>query len=1806
MDWASQTDDLAAYFAQSNDDNLLHVLNERLTLQRSATYIGNNTLLVLALNDNGLNNQYAASSELDDAPPLPPHILQVTSNAFQEMLRQKQDQTLFLLGQSGSGKSLNRLAITKHLVENAKNGKKKSKVLSGASKMEIALESFGTYKTSSSKYTSGYGRYTEYQFSGSGRMVGVKLLDYGFKKARVTNAGALEDGERTYNVFYQLLAGASNDEKQELHITDPTQFAYIKGTNVAAQTLGRSSTLSRKLTIGRSKSITKKTPASPDATPTTEDGTKFIALRENLKSLGIGKRIQSQIFKVLAAILHLGNLHFTDDENKPQDAAAVKNVDCLNIIADLLSVSTDSLSNSIRYRSKTMGRDTFSFFLKADGAVLQRNALAEALYSLLFTWIIEHINDRLCKQENEFESFIGVVDHPWFQTAPAGNTYANIDIFYANYMGEHLMHHVQSEHFDRPSNRFADEGLNIKLPKFQDNQSTIDLLDGTTQLPGIWSILSQSSSIDIPSESTAAKEISALMDSTLKPNPHFVRSSDCTSTTPPKSLFGVRHYTGQSSVDYDIESFLDENAMMSDFVSLFRGTTNDEKGESTFISNLFSQKNVKGRKSVSKIAQVPLRRPSVKHRKSSVSGPAGATESTSVESAQASTQELITSIKETRQWFIYCIAPNASYNGSFDNTFVNTQLQLLNIKELVDFKSLCDVDTTTGITYDDFMIKYSPLLATLGASRSGVSAMEQVKQFITSQWWPAREVALGATTLFLSVTRWKWLEVSMKRLGGGDMANNHRMSILSSEAPSDWNGIGGYRDDDQYSEADSNMESEYAFADEPKAMSPRGRNRNKDVETGDLNKPNESKHEIIEKEEKLTRKRKCWVNCTWLLTFCVPSFLLVCCGLKRPDIRMAWREKLALNIIIYSLCFAFLFLVVGLRYIICPTINVLTQDEVSKLSFDRVGTGRQPYFSVYGRYIFADKLMEQHKKDFGSGSGPGAIDNYQFPLLYGSDVSRYFYRMDSWDNICKGIPRPPENWDNMDSGLSWQNRDAQGLNQAWIKIHRGNSPEGAPQQYVENLFQYAQGRVGWSEKSVYDLSSASKVYVIVFDNVYYTTLMGTIGDNVFPPEVREIFGPSNSGTDQSRKWKRLRDTNPVMYDNYLECINNVFYIGTVDRRNTPQCAISNTLLFGASIILVAVIGIKFIAALQFGKKAFPEPADKFVILMVPCYTEGADSLSKTLDSLATFNYDDKRKLLFVICDGMIIGSGNDRPTPRIVLDILGVDSSQDPEALAFNSLGEGNKQYNMGKVYSGLYEIRGHSVPFIVVAKCGSPKERAKPGNRGKRDSQLVLMRFLNRVHFNAEFSPMELEMYHQMKNIIGVAPSYYEYILMVDADTEVEPESLNRMISIMVHDVKVMGLCGETRIANEKDSWVTMIQVYEYFISHHLAKAFESLFGTVTCLPGCFSMYRIRSAAKNVPVLVAPGLIQEYAENTVDTLHKQNLLHLGEDRYLTTLLLKHFPQMKTKFSGEARCFTVAPDRWSVLLSQRRRWINSTVHNLLELCLLDQLCGFCCFSMRFIVLLDLFATFVQPATIVYIAYLIYASTFTREEFPLISVIMLASIYGFQVIIFIAKREWQHIAWMFIYLLATPVISFYIPVYSFWHFDDFSWGNTRVVVGEGKKTVYVADTEPFDPKSIPLKRWRDFEENDLWEADSVMTGSDYQSTRKGGATPSEYSSYSKPPPSEYSVATYDNVPIRNSMISRTGIDPIPGPFPSQTNVIITDEQLYDEIKLSLVGADLMTLTKKQIRDNLSAKLGVDLRPKKDVMNRMIDEILTGQM
>ncbi|KND03454.1 uncharacterized protein SPPG_00937 [Spizellomyces punctatus DAOM BR117] len=1791
------------------DDVVFANLKDRYSRNQIFTRIGASALVVvnpvktLESFSDGTSSQYAAWAKdtSEEKVPLPAHIFDLASSVFYHMLRNQQDQSVVFCGESGSGKTEARKLLVRQLIALSRNAKKKSKVHSGVMKTETVLDAFGTARTLTNPNSSRFGRYTEYQYDERGKMVGAKMLDYLLEKSRVSHTPA---EERNFHIFYYLLAGATPEEKIQWRLQDAGHFSYLQ------------------------------TPRH--ARLTTEDQIKFGELRDHLKSLGVGRRLQAQIYQLMAATLHLGNVTFQDDPEKPQEACTVKNQEALEIAAELLGVAARNLEAALTLRTKLVYRDVVTVFLNAEDAASQRDSLAKTLYSLVFSWLVEHINSRLCKED--CATFVGVVDLTGFEDSKSNGFEQLLGNFANERLQQFVNHRIVEAHEE-----YVREGIRSASVPQNDNTPIVDVIAGSG---GVFSVI-DAASVEGNQKQPDVPCLQRLTEK-LGQNQFFVQGNSSTS-------FGIKHHS--RTVEYDTTNFLDKNkdVLCPDFVSIFRGNGKDIPSSANgFIRDLFSEKVVStenggrdsGMVTGAQGPKKPLRQPSLK-RKGGRFGYEKTAPPTVAYNFKAAIDEMIDTLSETIPWFVMCIKPNEDLSSDkLESKRVKQQLRALGITRIAQARAAADYTASYGI--DEFLSRYRVIIDPMRLDESA-GPSGKCEDFVLQSNWTSREMAIGRNKVFLSESSWISLEDELRtiedqlraerkargrsRARDGSQERSRGTSVGSSsfldDTASQYSTDMEYGDEGSYyDDTESQYNSEFEY--EPSAhrlsqVSIRAGSMDKKLADRDLNELNvistkkDASEETLIEENETSPARKKWVCFTWFLTWWIfPPCLSFCGGMKRKDIQMAWREKVALCIIIFFLCCGLLFFIIGLGRLICPRINVLSTEELAGRT-----NPDDPWVYAYGRAYAIKPLIQTHQNL--------NIQDYRLAEFYGQDVAFMFNKTNNFAAYCPGVPAPTMGWDNL------ANRRPLAFDMHMHDLIQTIDGQKFPRPYFEYMNQFAKSRVAWTMDFIEANAKPTKRLIVINDNVYDVTAY--FNSPFFNDlNIDRIFG-GFIGKDATEEWNKvIRNRDPGLSRTYLTCMNNMFYQGVVDHRNDVKCQFSNYVLLASTIVLVAVIGFKFLAALQFTSAKEPEEHDKFVICQVPCYTEGAESLQKTLESLAVLRYDDKRKLLFVICDGMIIGSGNDRPTPRIVLDILGVDPNHDPEPFSFQSLGVGDKQHNMGKVYSGLYEVQGHSVPYIVVVKVGKASERSRPGNRGKRDSQMILMRFLSRVHFNSEMNPLELELYHHMKNIIGVNPSFYEYILMVDADTEVSRDSLNRMISSMIHDSKIMGLCGETLLANEKVSWTSMIQVYEYFISHHLAKAFESLFGSVTCLPGCFCMYRVRTPTKNVPLLIAPSVINDYSENRVDTLHMKNLLHLGEDRYLTTLMMKHFPHLKTSFTNDAQCRTNAPDQWSVLLSQRRRWINSTVHNLLELMFLPQLCGFCCFSMRFVVILDLFSTLVQPVMMLYIIYLIYSAVSATEIFPKMSIILLGAIYGLQVIIFILKRQWAQIGWMIVYILAMPVFSFYIPLYSFWHFDDFSWGNTRVVIGEkGKKMVYSADVAPFDPKSIPQKKWSEYEA-EVWEkgsegsrdsrasdfsgrppvAGSVYGGasaygpapSAYGGSAYGGPTPSVYSGYGVPGAagsvyggSAYGAAAPALPPYQSqkrlSHISVGSMGMFAGGLPS-------DDDILREVRRILSTANLMTVTKKQVRDELSSVFGVDLTAKKTIINGFIEDILQGRL
>ena len=288
---------------------------------------------------------------------------------------------------------------------------------------------------------------------------------------------------------------------------------------------------------------------------------------------------------------------------------------------------------------------------------------------------------------------------------------------------------------------------------------------------------------------------------------------------------------------------------------------------------------------------------------------------------------------------------------------------------------------------------------------------------------------------------------------------------------------------------------------------------------------------------------------------------------------------------------------------------------------------------------------------------------------------------------------------------------------------RYSSDNYQPDWYFEQMIMlrqnYRLGFIGYPPDQISQLASQQRQIGVINGMVYDFTdyiaggatlavpagqsLPTGVNTQFMEPSIVELF-QNSAGQDVTQQFNNLPLGSDVKARMEV-CMRNLFFIGKVDTRNSPQCVFARYILLVVSICLVSVIAVKFLAALQFGHKREPEKLEKFVIGFIPCYTEGEDSMRTSIESWARMRYDDSRKLLFIVCDGMICGAGNELPTPKIVLDILGVDPEYDPEPMSYEALGEGNKQHNMAKVYSGLYECLGHIVPFICVVKVGKPSE---------------------------------------------------------------------------------------------------------------------------------------------------------------------------------------------------------------------------------------------------------------------------------------------------------------------------------------------------------------------------------------------------------------------------------------------------------------------------------------------------------------------
>lgn len=478
-------------------------------------------------------------------------------------------------------------------------------------------------------------------------------------------------------------------------------------------------------------------------------------------------------------------------------------------------------------------------------------------------------------------------------------------------------------------------------------------------------------------------------------------------------------------------------------------------------------------------------------------------------------------------------------------------------------------------------------------------------------------------------------------------------------------------------------------------------------------------------------------------------------------------------------------------------------------------------------------------------------------------------------------------------------------------------------------------------------------------------------------------------------------------------------------------------LGGAFMILVAIC----VCRVRYTSRSFQEH-DALLVMQIPCYNEDESTLRKTIESCVQSSYATKRKLLFIVADGKIASDGQ-KPTYKILLEDIfnhsaDVESGVDNQAHSYTSFDGNGASENRALSCTGYF--RG--VPYVVVVKVGreDEKDSGRPGNRGKRDSQLLAYNFFHYVNYRKLWSPFFENLEFKMRTCLNMDARDAMYMLAIDCDTAVDKTGISYLVDQLQKRPKLLGVCGYTGVSNHMSSFVASSQVFEYWLTHAVLKAVESVCSSVFVLSGCFTIYRLKWP-NNRPAILHPLLLEDYAGSYDKTLHEHNLLSIGEDRYLSTLAIRYFgSDCRLQYFSAATCTTVVPDKLSVLLDQRRRWTNSLVH-----CHFAHLnvppfeaSFFTHIRLLFVLFCELFMVFILPLALPAGVVLAVISVLLT---PYAWAILLAFLL-LPVLLCILCMDWTYIPFYLPFFPMIAVFSIVIPIYSVWNQDNIKWGKTR--------------------------------------------------------------------------------------------------------------------------------------------------------------------
>ncbi|EFA79637.1 myosin [Heterostelium album PN500] len=502
---------------------VVHNLIRRYELNTIYTYTGT---ILIAINPYCKLSLYTKEmiDSFCDQPiaKLPPHVYAIAEASYREMLNHQKNQSILVSGESGAGKTESTKFLLQYFAamgekmgqsqqETAENNNIESQVI----KSTPILEAFGNAKTLRNDNSSRFGKFIQIHFEKSrGTIVGAYLETYLLEKSRIVKP---PQNERSFHIFYQFLLGVSEQTRAVLHTTtDPLDFYYLSQSGC------------HEIDEVDDKKVFEKT-------------------EKALRVVGFTDDDLLGVWKILAAILHCGNIQFKEkDENTAEliETSTIQSTSQeyspLSKVCQLLGCNIDTIKNTLLQRQIKAGNESYTIPLTLQQANDARDSLSMYLYSRLFDWLVYRINQSIDKKKKDY-LFIGILDIYGFESFEQ-NSFEQFTINYAN---EKLQNQFNHQIFKLEQQEYDKEKIDWSYIEFNDNQDCIDLIEKKPL--GILSILDEETQFPKATPAT----LSTKLYSNHQKTKHFEKPRFS------NIHFTIDHYAGK--VDYDTTLFLDKN-----------------------------------------------------------------------------------------------------------------------------------------------------------------------------------------------------------------------------------------------------------------------------------------------------------------------------------------------------------------------------------------------------------------------------------------------------------------------------------------------------------------------------------------------------------------------------------------------------------------------------------------------------------------------------------------------------------------------------------------------------------------------------------------------------------------------------------------------------------------------------------------------------------------------------------------------------------------------------------------------------------------------------------------------------------------------------------------------------------------------------------------------------------------------------------------------------------------------------------------------------------------------------------------------